>query len=419
MRDRVDNIFLFFQSFLRENNMFSTNTSELCNGAKFTFVTFDGRHESLKDYILVPIEKSRKVLHCEIIHDNALNVSRHRPVYCALELPSCKYDDMPSDLGPTSINWRKVDQACITEYQNIIQNSEQMAHIIQGDLETPRSIDQAYTVLVSQVTAAAEKSLPKKSFKRFLKPYWNLELQGHHRKMKLYRNAWVKCGKPRQPNQTTYTDCKSARRNFRQCHRKHANAYLQGQLEEIDRLAEVDSAHFWWLVNARCKVASSSSRSEMVFGGHMTNTAKDINIGWGHYFKELYTPGQKNYFDNQFYDTIMQEVELIKSRLQNSDEAQGYPVISPNEVESAVRLAQNNKAGGDDGIVYEHVEYGGNILFEILSRFHTAIVRHAYAPKAMKRGVIVTLFKGGNRRKDNPDNYRAITLSSVLHKLLV
>ena len=78
----------------------------------------------------------------------------------------------------------------------------------------------------------------------------------------------------------------------------------------------------------------------------MTNTAKDINIGWGHYFKELYTPAQKNHFDNRFYDTVMQEVELIKSRLQNSDEAQSYPVISPNEVESAVRLAQNNKAGG-------------------------------------------------------------------------
>ena len=349
VRDRVDNRSLYFQSFLRENNVFSTNTSELCNGAKSTFVTYDGRHESLIDHILVPIEKSRKVSHCEIIHDNALNVSRHRPVHCALELPSCNYDDMPSDLGPTSINWRKVDQACITEYQNIIQNSEQMAHIIQGDLETPRSIDQAYSVLVSEVTTAAEKSLPKKSFKRFLKPYWNLELQGLHRKMKLYRNAWVKSGKTRQPNQTTYTDYKSAKRNFRQCHRKHANVYLQGQLEEIDRPAEVDSAHFWRLVNARRKVASSSSGSEMVFGGHMTNTAKDINIGWGHYFKELYTPAKKNHFDNQFYDTITQEVELIKSRLQNSDEAQSYPVISPNEVESAVRLAQNNKAGGTTG----------------------------------------------------------------------
>ena len=51
VRDRVDNRSLYFQSFLRENNMFSTNTSELCNGAKSTFVTYDGRHESLIDYI--------------------------------------------------------------------------------------------------------------------------------------------------------------------------------------------------------------------------------------------------------------------------------------------------------------------------------------------------------------------------------
>ena len=36
----------------------------------------------------------------------------------------------------------------------------------------------------------------------------------------------------------------------------------------------------------------------------------------------------------------------------------------------------------------------------------------------MKKGVIITLFKGGNKRKDDPDSYRAITLSSVILKLL-
>ena len=42
----------------------------------------------------------------------------------------------------------------------------------------------------------------------------------------------------------------------------------------------------------------------------------------------------------------------------------------------------------------------------------------AHVPVEMKRGTIITLFKGGNKRKDDPDNYRAITLSSVLLKLL-
>ena len=45
------------------------------------------------------------------------------------------------------------------------------------------------------------------------------------------------------------------------------------------------------------------------------------------------------------------------------------------------------------------------------------MLRHGYVPNIMKRGVIVTLHKGSNKRKDNPDNYRAITLTSVIMKL--
>ena len=44
------------------------------------------------------------------------------------------------------------------------------------------------------------------------------------------------------------------------------------------------------------------------------------------------------------------------------------------------------------------------------------MLKHSYAPDDIKRGVIITLFKGGSKRKDNPDNYRAITLSSVILK---
>ena len=34
-----------------------------------------------------------------------------------------------------------------------------------------------------------------------------------------------------------------------------------------------------------------------------------------------------------------------------------------------------------------------------------------------EKGVIITLLLGGNKRKDDPDNYRAITLSPVILKL--
>ena len=61
--------------------------------------------------------------------------------------------------------------------------------------------------------------------------------------------------------------------------------------------------------------------------------------------------------------------------------------------------------------------FGGEIIFVLLAKFFTAMLKHSHAPDDIKRGIIITLFKGGNKRKDNPDNYRAITLSSVILKL--
>ena len=94
-----------------------------------------------------------------------------------------------------------------------------------------------------------------------------------------------------------------AKRQFRHCHRKCVNTYLQSQLDEIDRLAEVDSAHFWRLVNARRKPSNSSPGTQLIFEGQTVNTSKEINEGWAQYFKALYTPTQCDRFDNQVYDT--------------------------------------------------------------------------------------------------------------------
>ena len=53
----------------------------------------------------------------------------------------------------------------------------------------------------------------------------------------------------------------------------------------------------------------------------------------------------------------------------------------------------------------------------LLAKLFTAMLKHSYAPDDIKRGVTIILFKGGNKRKDNPDNYRAIILSFVILKI--
>ena len=46
------------------------------------------------------------------------------------------------------------------------------------------------------------------------------------------------------------------------------------------------------------------------------------------------------------------------------------------------------------------------------------IATNSAALKELKKGIIVTLFEGGNKLKDTPDNYRVITLSPAILKLL-
>ena len=58
------------------------------------------------------------------------------------------------------------------------------------------------------------------------------------------------------------------------------------------------------------------------------------------------------------------------------------------------------------------------VSYKMLSNLFSAMIKLVHVPVEMKRGTIITLFKDGNKRKDDPDNYRAITLSSVLLKLL-
>ena len=45
------------------------------------------------------------------------------------------------------------------------------------------------------------------------------------------------------------------------------------------------------------------------------------------------------------------------------------------------------------------------------------MLKFSHTPTAIKRGIIITLYKGGRKKKNDPNSYRAITLSSVVLKL--
>ena len=155
-QERPSNRNLYFNNLLLDNNLISVNTLDWCRGADSTFVTYDGRHESLIDHIIVPVEKLHYVSYCEIKEDSALNVSRHRPVHFLIEIPACLSYIPDSQVESIKINWRKIGQDSTDAYVTELENNEVIRkQFFEDELDLQNSIDQAYGTLVNTITVAA------------------------------------------------------------------------------------------------------------------------------------------------------------------------------------------------------------------------------------------------------------------------
>ena len=156
----------------------------------------------------------------------------------------------------------------------------------------------------------------------------------------------------------------------------------------------------------------------MSFNGIMLRDAEEITNGWGNYFKNLYTPDNLERFDSQFHDNVMSNIARLNRVLfQYNTPNDNIATVDDKLIDALIRKGKRGKAPGVDKISYEHFVFGGNILRKILSKLFTAMIKYSHIPKDMKKGLIITLFKGGNKIRSDPNSYRAITLTSVFMRL--
>ncbi len=404
-----------FSQFLSDCNRIAIDTLPLCVGAKSTYVSYDKRSESLIDHICLPVEKQDCIVYCRILDDNCLNVSNHRPVVCSLKLPhntNSSYNMFDSN-GPYRINWSKVSEEELCSYVSTLNDSELLLKSRFCNVGCIKDINDLYDCIVKSISDASNKSIKERKFKHFLKPYWNSCLTELNKKLKLLRNEWVLNGKPRD-SASSFVNYKNAKREFRRLHRHQVKNYLYNEDRKLDECAELDQNRFWQTF--KCKTNKNNcAGNEMKFGDKTFRDTKSITEQWQFYFESLYTHSNNDAYDSKWEDTINKEVTNILSSLEHYH---AEPVkINIETFCDCLKLCQRGKMCGFDNVYYEHIIHGGLTLHWALIRLFSAMLTFGHVPPKMNRGVIVTLHKGGGKRKDDPHNYRAITLTSSILKL--
>ena len=71
--------------------------------------------------------------------------------------------------------------------------------------------------------------------------------------------------------------------------------------------------------------------------------------------------------------------------------------IDSAEISRCLRKLKNNKTGGSDGLVGELLKYGGSGMVDLLQQLFSVIRREEMVPPQWREGLIVNLFKKGDK----------------------
>ena len=130
------------------------------------------------------------------------------------------------------------------------------------------------------------------------------------------------------------------------------------------------------------------------------------------YFKSVnnpddpfYTPDEDILDFNERY--VQGEFNIIFEELNDN--------IAANEIYRAIKQLKTNKSGGPDKLINEFFIHGKHVLVPVLCHLFNKIFENGHFPEEWSEGYIIPLHKKGNR--DEVENYRGITLLSVLGKL--
>ena len=118
-------------------------------------------------------------------------------------------------------------------------------------------------------------------------------------------------------------------------------------------------------------------------------------------------------FDGEWKEEVETKVSMCSSILCEDEYLDGE--LRKGEIEKCVCKLKNNKTGGSDGLVGELLKYGGGGMVDLLHQLLKVVWHEETVPKQWREGLIVNLFKKGD--KEDPGNYRGITLLSVVGKV--
>jgi hypothetical protein len=314
--------------------------------------------------------------------------------------------------------WHKATADVVVLYQNILSHlldeinlphealvCDDKSCVVHGP-----EIDQLHDNIINALLQAGTRAIPvvKPPVSKIVTG-WNEYVDQYFRSSLLWHDIWKANG---QPSQGIIADLHKKTRSE---YHKICKMVMRREGEiKSDKMAEALSAgnglSFWKEVTNACS-------KKVYYPGMVDDVVgvQDIAAVFAEKFDILYNCVSyntddikvlKNYIDNAIYD-MCKKCNCIHDNHS----------ISIMDVKTSLTKLQSSKSDGSTQVLSDHFIHAGNKLYIYISLLFTAMLRHGTSPEGMVLGTMVPIPKGRWANLTNSDNFRAITLSSILGKL--
>jgi hypothetical protein len=377
-----------------------------CSSVKCTYIGPQGC--SLIDHILVTPNMLNYASCYSTIDaiDDFINTSDHLPVRADFDISLTHHDGRADLCRISRPAFYKASRRDLIAFQSALRiklDALNLSSAVIGDDDINHHLDSYHDKIVLACCEAANEHIPSVggSGQSRRLPGWNAECSSLRKDSLFWHNLWASCGRPR---------CGTVADVMRQTRRKYHHAVKsitknqeQSRLIKLaSAISQDDSRNFWFeakRLRGRVKVQTVIEDA---------NTPESI----AHLFADDYASLYSSVADSE------SDIDAIFAECTARCSDDSWVDFTTNEVRSAIDKIAAEKWDASHVLCSSELHYGPDTLLVHLAHLFNQITRHGYVPVNMRVNTIIPLLKNSYLDPRKKANYRAISLSSILGKVL-
>ena len=380
----------------------------------YTFVSAAHGSSSWLDHCISSPSLHSSIQNIKIHYD--ISMHDHMPVSINLAVqPAAAASFDTAATMPAKPNWRGASAENIAAYNHFIHDQLQpLQYSVLGGLESECRVDcdhdehldkvlDCYNVLTASIAQGGRHCIEPKCVgkPRHPKsiPQWNQCVKLKHELARKAFLLWRSHGSPKGgPIALLMRQTRlSFKYALRKCRREQKKVMAN---KMASALLGQEPTRFWTLIRQQLGTGTPLPPS---FGE--VSGSENITKMWA------------DHFCNIFSDLTCSSDTSILLQLSN-DKSTRTPPIDARDVSAAVAKLKSGKSPGWDNISTDHMLHLHPDIFAIIATLFNCMINHSKLPEGLLYSQVVPLIKDKSGALDDKSNYRAISLSTTLSKVL-